>query len=119
MLQFLSIFGPASITYLLIHQLLGKDTVSWFNALVEFICYATLDAAVTMVILSRIRRLEYFLMPNGIRNFQYIGMASFAIAVTVAVVAGFAISVIRKYISVTIEAELRGGRETHESEGDS
>lgn len=116
MFQLLCVFGPASVTYSLVRRILSRDTVSFFDGLIEFVCYATLDSVITMVVLIGFGRLEFLIMPNGIRNFQYIGIASLVFAIIVAVIVGVAISIVKKHIDVTIEAELRDNGDTHGSE---
>lgn len=121
MFQFLYVFGPASITYLLVHRILGKDTVPCFNGVVELICYATLNTAITtaaLVVSNKTLVASEPLASSGIGNAKY-SVFSLAFSMCVAVVIGFVISIIKKRVSFTIEAELRKSEETHESEKDS
>ena len=121
MFQILYVFGPASITYLLVRRILSRDTVSCFNGVLELICYATLNTAVTAGILTVFDKADIGLAPlasSGIANAKYCTF-SLAFSMVVAVVAGLFISIIKKHVEVTIEVELRKSEKTHESEKDS
>lgn len=117
MFQFLFIFGPASITYLLIHRIFNKDTVPYLNGLIELVCYAALNAVITTVALLPFERVEIVLMPNGIKNIQY-GGSAFVFSMIVAVITGVVMSIIKKHIDVSIEIELQKKERSRESEKD-
>lgn len=106
MFQFLYIVGPAAITYLVIHHILNKDTVPYFIGVLELISYAALDAAATTVFLLPFKKVVISKTASGVKDIQYGGTA-FIFSIVVAVIIGIFISTVKKYMSFSIEIELK------------
>ena len=106
MFQFLCVFGPAAVTYLVLHHCLGRRQDRWFDALAELLCYAFLDAAVTFCCMAPIGKASLVLLADGSKELQYSGIA-FLFALFAGAVCGVVLAAVRKRLEVRVEVEPR------------
>lgn len=101
MFQFLYIFGPAAITFLIVGRLCGRTT-DYFTAAVELVAYAAIDAAVTSLLLLPFGRVELVFNESGIRNIRYGGTAFF-LSLILSVIIGIAAVAFFKRVDISLQ----------------
>lgn len=102
MFQFLYIFGPAAVTFIVAKKISGKDTHGVVEPFIEVVAYAAIDAALTTLLLLPVGRVEFIVYDSGIRELQY-GIIAFSLSLLLAVIVGVAISVVEKRTDIQIE----------------
>ncbi|MCD7885526.1 MAG: hypothetical protein LUI87_17785 [Lachnospiraceae bacterium] len=104
MFQFLYIFGPAAITFLVIQKLSDRPEPTVIRFIVEMIFYALIDAALTTLLLYPIGRVELVFNSEGIRDIRY-GVTAFFLSMVLAVVAGIVLVAFDKRVQVEVQVE--------------
>lgn len=104
MFQFLFIFGPAAVTYLLAEKCSKISPPDWYTAVIELICYGALDALFTILILYPIDKVKIIALPHGENTVQY-GCIAFVLSMVISVVCGIVSAMIKKRADVYIELE--------------
>ncbi|MCD7954177.1 MAG: hypothetical protein LUG93_00160 [Lachnospiraceae bacterium] len=104
MFQFLYIFGPAAITFLVIQKLSDRSEPSVVRIVIEMIFYALIDAALTTLLLYPIGRVELVFNSEGIRNIRY-GITAFFLSMVFAVVTGVILVALEKRLHVELQVE--------------
>ncbi|MCD8014364.1 MAG: hypothetical protein LUG99_14530 [Lachnospiraceae bacterium] len=113
MFQFLYIFGPAAITWLIIRKLSDKSAPDLITGLVEMIAYAVLDAALTTLLLYPFGRVEFVINSEGIRDIRY-GFVAFFVSMILAVLIGIILAAIEKRMDFELQI-IRADRHKTES----
>lgn len=113
--QFLYIFGPAAITFLIVGKLAERPVTNYFTAAVEFIAYAALDAAITSLLLIPFNRVELILTQDGIRNIQY-GKVAYFLSLILAVIVGIAIAALLKRVDISLHITEKTKDKKNETE---
>lgn len=107
MFQFLFIFGPAAITYLVAEKCSKKKASGWRTSFIELLCYGFLDAVITIGVLYPLGKVKMIALPDGVNTVQY-GYTALIFSVPVAVVCGIAAAVYKKKVQMHIEIEPVG-----------
>lgn len=102
MFQFLYIFGPAAITFLIVGRLCERTVTDYFTAAVELVAYAAIDAAVTSLLLLPFGRVELVFNESGIRNIRYGGTAFF-LSLILSVIIGIAAAAFFKRVDISLQ----------------
>ncbi|MCC8050959.1 MAG: hypothetical protein LIP10_09935 [Clostridiales bacterium] len=102
MFQFLYIFGPAALTFLVVRKITGKSAGNAVTAVIELIAYAAIDAALTTLLLLPFGRVEFVMYDSGIRDLRY-GITAFLLSLLLSVIAGVVISAIEKRTDIQLE----------------
>lgn len=107
MFQFLFIFGPAAVTYLLAEKCSKISPPDWYTAVIELICYGALDALFTILILYPMDKIKIIALPDGINTVQY-GSTAFVFSMVISVICGIVFAMLKKRAEVYIELEENG-----------
>ncbi len=113
MFQFLYIFGPAAVTFLVVRKITGDSSENAITSVIRFIAYAAIDAALTTLLLLPFGRVEFVIYDSGIRDLRY-GFTAFLLSLILAVIAGIGVAAIDKRTELHIEItkEERHGKNT-------
>ena len=102
MFQFLSIFGPAAVTYLTVSRCLNRVSCKGMEAFIRLICYGAIDFAITIICMRPLDKIKTVVISNGMSEIQY-GNTAFLFSMAAAVVSGIVIAAIQKRIEFHIE----------------
>lgn len=116
MFQFLFIFGPAAVTYLVAQKCSKKKAPDWYTAVIELICYGFLDAIVTIGILFPLGKVKMIAIAEGTNTVQY-GYTAFVFSLPIAVLCGVAAAVYKKKVEMHIEIKKVGKDTGDEKKG--
>lgn len=104
MFQFLFIFGPAAITYLLAQKCSKTSPPDWYTAVIELICYGAFNAVFTIIILYPMDKVKIIALPDGTNTVEY-GSTAFVFSVIVSVICGIVFAMLKKRVEISIETE--------------
>ena len=107
MFQFLFIFGPAAVTYLLVQKCSKISPLNWYTAVIELICYGAIDAVITIIVLYPLNKVTIIALPDGMNTVQY-GSTAFVFSMGVSVICGIVFAMLKKRAEIYIELEENG-----------
>lgn len=106
MFNFLTIFGSASLTYLLVKKICKEGEKNWYEAVISIIAYAMANTLLTYLILEPFGLIGLVEMQNRLYDLQF-GRISIIVEIIISILMAVTVSYVKMKVSITLEVKSK------------